>query len=583
MATFNTAFGALPKPQDQVFGNRRQPRDDDETRQRQERAFSPDQPQAQQPRQESRTFAQMQQSGQARPAPAPAQAPVAQPPMLNDLNQMLNTQQMSATNAAYSAASQQPRQQTTQQLQDDLVAKGAQVKAQAGQPVDGTAFISQLQNALGADQQQSAPMSQAATQVQPAAAPAAVQAAAPEPPPAVAAANVSTAAPMTAPAPVAAPSSAASATPSAAATPGVGSGASASAALRARLEQQLAGYTGGPSVYEDPAYKAYRESQLANMESEFGAKRSALEEELAARGLASSSIAGGRFGDLAGQQARARATMEADLMKEAAARQEARSQFGLSQMGSLAEMSGRQEVSEADIDLRAKQLQQEERLKGRELDLTQARDLASKELGYAEIGSRERMSAAELGSRERISASEIASREGIAGKELTQREKEFGITSQLDREKFAADVDYRTKQLMMDDKRLTYEQARDKANREVEQARLAEQERANRAGESAETRRIAEQERANQAQERANELDRNLREKLGLSTLDLDKQRFNLSADEFKLRLAEILSSKTLSEQEKQQLRDRYIPRPVLTPGGSGGGTGGGFGNDTGI
>lgn len=448
MATFNTAFGSLPKPKDQVFGNRSQQKTTQDDPLKQQQAA----PQAnQQQAQGTQTFAQMQASGQARPAPA-APAPAAPAPMLN-----------------------------------------------------------QLQSQLGA---------------------------APAAPPAEGAA------PAPAPAPAA---------------PTAGSNA---AALRSRLEQQLGSYTGGPSAYEDPSYKAYRESQLANMEAEFGAKRSTLEEELAARGLAASSIAGGRFGDLAGQQARARATMEADLMKEAAARQEARSQFGITQMGSLAEMSGRQEVSEADIDLRAQQLQQEERLKGRELDLTQARDMASKELGYAEIGSRERLSAAELGSRERLSAAEIASREGIAGKELTQREREFGITSQLDRERFAADVDFKTKQLMADDKRLTYEQARDIANRGVEQERLAEQRRSNQAQEGLDTRRVTEQERANAAQEAQNKLELALREKLGVSSTQLDQNRFMLE-------LSNILASGKLSPAERSALIAKYMPGGNPPPRGS--------------
>lgn len=344
----------------------------------------------------------------------------------------------------------------------------------------------------------------------------------------------------------------------------------------------MSAYTGGPSAFEDPSYAAYRDAQLANMGAEFGAQRSKLEEELASRGLASSSIAGGRFGDLAGQQARARASLEADLMRDAAGRQESRQQFGVSQLGSLAEMSGRQEVSEADVDLRAKQLQQEERLRGRELDLTQARDLASRELGFAEIGSRERissadiasrerLSAAELGSREKLSAAEIASREGLAGKELTQREREFGITSQLDREKFAADVDYRTKQLLNEDKRLTFDEAKDKANREVEQARLEEQKRSNVVQEGLDTRRVTEQERANTAQEAQTKLDYELRQKLGVSSTQLDQNRFMIE-------LSSILASGKLSPAERAALIAKYMPS-----GGSSGVSGGTANTGTGI
>jgi hypothetical protein len=94
-----------------------------------------------------------------------------------------------------------------------------------------------------------------------------------------------------------------------------------------------------------------------------------LTEEMARRGLSASSISAGRMGDIAGQYARA----------------------------------------QADINARAAELQQNERLKGRELDLQAARDQATKEyqsgqlaLGYAEMGSRERVAANELASREKL-------------------------------------------------------------------------------------------------------------------------------------------------------------------------------------
>ena len=65
--------------------------------------------------------------------------------------------------------------------------------------------------------------------------------------------------------------------------------------------------------------------------------------------------------------------------------------------------------AQADINARAAELQQNERLKGRELDLQAARDQATKEyqsgqlaLGYAEMGSRERVAANELASREKL-------------------------------------------------------------------------------------------------------------------------------------------------------------------------------------
>ena len=62
-------------------------------------------------------------------------------------------------------------------------------------------------------------------------------------------------------------------------------------------------------------YNRLREARRAELEAEFGARRQMLDEEMARRGIYSSSIAAGRMGDLEGQQARALASMDADLLR----------------------------------------------------------------------------------------------------------------------------------------------------------------------------------------------------------------------------------------------------------------------------
>jgi hypothetical protein len=62
---------------------------------------------------------------------------------------------------------------------------------------------------------------------------------------------------------------------------------------------------------------------MENLSAQFGAQRQGLEEEMARRGLAASSIGAGRFGDLAGQQARAQAQLEADLLQQRQAQENA--------------------------------------------------------------------------------------------------------------------------------------------------------------------------------------------------------------------------------------------------------------------
>lgn len=68
-------------------------------------------------------------------------------------------------------------------------------------------------------------------------------------------------------------------------------------------------------------YGALRRAALANLESQFGAQRQSLEESLARRGLSASSYGAGMLGDLGGQQARALASLEANLLADEQARE----------------------------------------------------------------------------------------------------------------------------------------------------------------------------------------------------------------------------------------------------------------------
>lgn len=387
MATFNTAFGALPKPKDQLFGNRQQPK--------------PQQPQPPQQGQQGQgggaTFSQMQANGQARPAPPQGQP---QPPLLGALQQQMKTS--GPTHTRFTAKPGETDEQLRRRAMVGAAPQSTYIQSSTFGP-SGAVNETLQGDALAALR---APAGGETPAIPPA--PVATEGGAEAPEMGALAVDMggapSPAAPM-------------------AAGPSAAVGGSSSSGLRSRLEQQLESYLSGGSVYDDPAYAAYRNAQLANMQAEFGAQRSQLEEQLAARGLSASSIAGGRYGDLAGQQARARASMEAELMKEAAARQEARGQFGVSQLGSLAQVAGQQEMAQKDIELRAQQLQQEERLRGRDMDISEARDKAANQLGYAEIGSRERMSANELAARRELQLESQRFQSGESALERDIREK----------------------------------------------------------------------------------------------------------------------------------------------------------------
>ena len=225
--------------------------------------------------------------------------------------------------------------------------------------------------------------------------------------------------------------------------------------LRRRLAEQLDLIGRGPPEIQGQAYEAMRQAKLADITAQFGAQRSQLEEELAARGLSASTIGAGRYGDVAGQQARAIAALEADLLQQQAEAEARNRQLYLTSMGQLAGMAGEQDLGtfeanlrarqvENDIAFRAAELQQDAALKGRELTLQQARDQAQTEyqrgqlqLGYAEMGSREKMQTQQQTFEAGQNALERQLRETMQIRQLTSEEKRTLDQLTLQREQLA--------------------------------------------------------------------------------------------------------------------------------------------------
>lgn len=74
----------------------------------------------------------------------------------------------------------------------------------------------------------------------------------------------------------------------------------------------------GGSRYALPQVQQVRSALQGDLEQQFGAQRRQLDEEMARRGIGASSIAGGYHGDLMGQQSRAMANLDAQLVQDAA-------------------------------------------------------------------------------------------------------------------------------------------------------------------------------------------------------------------------------------------------------------------------
>jgi len=124
-----------------------------------------------------------------------------------------------------------------------------------------------------------------------------------------------------------------------------------SASLAAQLQQQLTQLmqTGG---YTDREFEQLRRAQTANLQAEYGAEQQRLNEELARRGLSASSIGAGRMGDLAGQQARAMATLQSNLLQQQAELRQKARETGLATMSDLTKTLAVNEQAAAETRLK---------------------------------------------------------------------------------------------------------------------------------------------------------------------------------------------------------------------------------------
>lgn len=312
--------------------------------------------------------------------------------------------------------------------------------------------------------------------------------------------------------------------PPAPAAPVVQSGGSA-ADLRAALLQQINAMMAGT---DDPSFAAQAAVKKQELGAEFGAKEQTLNEELARRGLSASTIGAGRFGDLAGQQARAVAMLEAEVMRQQAEAKARDRAAGFQGLTSLTQMTG-------DIEMRAAELQQQAALEGRSLDLTAARDAATKELGYADLAYRREalqqeklLEAARLDEARALRLQNLGISQAqldMEAKRLQQEALLRGRELDLAEARDLAEIEYRAKQLQLEDRRLTSEEAREKARQELERDRMS------------------------QDNENAR-LDRELRQTLGLGQQEIDRLRVSQEGRAFLVQLAQLIGIDKLTPEQ---------------------------------
>ena len=386
----------------------------------------------------------------------------------------------------------------------------------------------------------------------------------------------------------------------------------ARAPMLTAVQQQLQ----NPTRFDTQAFQQIRQAQQGNLNAEFGAQRSQLEEEMARRGLSASSIGAGRYGDLAGQQARAQATLDADLLSQAAQTQAADRLAALQAAGQFADLAGSQDLAEFEANRVGQAQQFQEGLQSAqfgqnqsEFDRTQALQAANLEqtggLSGMELALREQLGLGELG----VSQAQVAQQGQIAEADiglraqqlqqqaalegrsldltqardlatqqleqsrLSQQGNQFGQQLGLDRERLSQQGNQFTQELEMRARQLQQEAAQFGENLSLDQARLAAQQ--EQFGQSMGLDRDRLSQQGSQF-----DMEQRLREQLGLGDLDVRRQQATadtqLAQNQLMLQLAQALGG--LSPDMLRAL----FGGGAGTSGVGGGGTVGGGGGQTG-
>lgn len=282
--------------------------------------------------QPARTFAQMQAAGEARPAPQQVKPP-AQPPMLQQLQDQL---QMPVFKA-------QPK---APPLSDGVAYAGP------GTTITTTAMPGEINPYTGGVQPPPPGIPRVPPmEVPPVTPPPAVP---PTVPPAVPPAEAPPTPPAEEPAggplPTEEEKKPTTPGPSADVPP---SGPPSPSSAYDDLIRQIQDILKQPAGYSNEEMAKIRAARTAELEETFGAQRSALEEEMARRGLSASTIGAGRFGDLGGQQARALSSLEANLLQQ---QMDAQDRARAQQLTTLAALSGqRADILQSELERQLKE------------------------------------------------------------------------------------------------------------------------------------------------------------------------------------------------------------------------------------
>ena len=197
------------------------------------------------------------------------------------------------------------------------------------------------------------------------------------------------------------------------------------------LQQQLA----APTRFDTEAFQKIRQAQSAQLGAEYQAEQSRLNEELARRGLSASSIGGGRMGDLAGQQARALAQLDAQLLQQAAQTQAQDRLAALQAAQGFAELAGAQDLAQFEANRVAQAAQFQQALQGAQFGQQQTEFERGQALQAAQLAQTGQQAGMELALRERLGLGEltgqVGSQQTLAAQQQAEQRRQFDIQQQL--------------------------------------------------------------------------------------------------------------------------------------------------------
>jgi len=332
--------------------------------------------------------------------------------------------------------------------------------------------------------------------------------------------------------------------------------------MRQQLQQQLQSFGAAPSRFDTQAFQQIRGAQAQNLQAEYQGQQKALNEDLARRGLFASSIGGGRLGDLAGQQARALANLDAELLSRAADTQAADRAQLLSAGQGLAELAGAQDLQQFEANRVGQAAEFEQGLRSAEFgqqQYQQGSDIALRAgqaaQDYEKFSRDQELREAEL-------LGEVGGRGTLAARQQGEQARQFDLEQQLRQQLGLGGLDVQRGELGLRQQTLQQQAADAAAERSLRESlqtrelsaaerqqltditsrrELQTQQLGFQGEESAQERAFRERLQTQQQSEQSRQFDleQGLRQQLGLGNLTLEQQRAAAQQSQFGESLAE--------------------------------------------